>query len=172
MLLFPIGEAANPGPRISRGSEFCIGCCNTSGLVGKAHLFDQQMHTGDVWYATETHLTQMGMTQFRAGLRQVGSKFKYCVGGSPVPHRSSKSISGLWRGVGVISKFPSRAMPHQWPDVVHQSCRVGAFATLVNDLWIQAGVMYGVCEGPQHPNYLAHNEELLKAVVTQVAYVW
>lgn len=133
MFLFPIGEATNPGPCGSRGDEFSLGCCNTSGLVGKAHIFHQNMDHGDLWLASETHPSHTAMQRFRSGLAQVRSPFKFCVGGHPVPLRGDRTITGIWRGVAAISKFPTRGVPHQWDAELHRSCRLGIFASLIND---------------------------------------
>eukprot|EP00438_Fugacium_kawagutii_P032583 Skav236449 [mRNA] locus=scaffold1758:16283:20872:+ [translate_table: standard] len=108
------------------------------------------------------------MTQFRAGLASSKSSYRYVVGGHPVPLRSDRTHTGLWRGVAALSPWPTRAAPFGWNDNVHRSSRVGHFSTLVRDLWISTGILYGVCEGPQHPDYLDQNDCLLDALATQV----
>lgn len=157
-----IGEAANPGP------QFRIGCFNPSGLVAKGHIVHQSMNKCDILYASETHLSQRAMTPFKASLRHCKSNFQYVVGGHPVPVRHDRSLTGQWRGVAVIAKHPSRAVPAGWSSDIQKSCRVGHFSTLIHGIWVTAGVLYGECEGSQHPQYLETNDALLHAVATQV----
>lgn len=157
-----IGEASHPGP------PFQVSCFNPSGLVGKAHLVHHNMGDSDLLLASETHLSHRAMTSFRSGLRHAKSPFHYCVGGHPVPVRHDRSLTGIWRGVAAIAKHPTRATPAGWSTEMHRSCRVGHFCTLLHDMWITSGVLYGECEGPQHPQYLDTNDALLQAVANQV----
>eukprot|EP00438_Fugacium_kawagutii_P031058 Skav236760 [mRNA] locus=scaffold3662:70570:73518:+ [translate_table: standard] len=121
-----------------------------------------------MWLASETHLTPAALTQFRSGLKQQRSKFQYTIGGHPVPSRSVRTATGVWRGVACISSKPTRALPHLWSEAVHASSRLGVFSTLINDMWITAGIMYGECESSQHPHYCEHNDQMLRELVIQV----
>ena len=50
LVQFPVGEAANPGPGANVvDSHFAVGCCNPTGLGGKAATFAALMKHGDIW---------------------------------------------------------------------------------------------------------------------------
>ena len=84
------------------------------------------------------------------------SEFKYCVGGYPTPPRPRSEVAGTYKGVALISKHVSRAVPMDWSEVVWQSSRANVTATFVNNHWLTAGTIYGEPEGPLHPNFQAH----------------
>ena len=165
-----VGEARHPGPNRPKENEFCLGAFNPSGLTGKIQVINEYLSHGDLWGVTETHLAAPTLTKFRKSLRLTDSQFRYCIGGHPVPHRHGSATAGGWRGVAILSKHPTRPVPTSWPSEVKQSCRVQVAATLLNDLWVTTGVLYGETPGPGHPNCLAHNQVLLKHLVQQVAY--
>ena len=166
------GEAAHPGPHVEapEGHRFSIGACNPSGLPNKAMVVQEQMNDVDLWLVSETHLSEMAMHRFKQSLRCANSDFKYCIGGHPVAKRHHSKLAGQWNGVAVLSKFPTRAIPHSWSSMIHQSSRVQITSTLLHNLWVTAGVIYGESIGPTHPNHVHHNEMLVRAVASQIAY--
>lgn len=61
ILLFRVWEAANPGPKSHRAETWSFGTFNPCGLTSK---YDQVSHLpGQVWVASETHLTKHGVDQ-------------------------------------------------------------------------------------------------------------
>lgn len=92
-----VGEASNPGP-----SSFVVGAINPTGLLGKAdHIAALQP---GVYGISETHLSSLGVRQFRRELQshRVPAKF---LSSQPAPLiRSSMGvIGGKSTGVGFIS---------------------------------------------------------------------
>ena len=160
-----VGEATNPGPL---KSDFVLGAFNPSGLRGKSPYIVSHLSHGDIWAVSETHLCHQGVQDFRSGLLFANSPYKYCVTGYPVPAQSSRTHQGQWKGVAVLSKYPSRALPMQGPSEVFQSSRALVTTTLVDDIWIVGGVVYGEPDGHLYPQHMQHNELLLSTVVGQV----
>ncbi len=99
-----IGEAANPGP-----DQWNLGVFNPSGLNAKLDQISF-MH-GDIWMGCETHLTKVGISKFRRGLRALKAPFRYFVHGAPCPPRGDSQV-GSFTGVSVVSRFPARPLPH------------------------------------------------------------
>ena len=167
-----LGEAANPGPDVTEQSpsDFCIGSFNPSGLPNKAMVIQEHLCHGHLWLISETHLSDQAMHRFRQSLQCAQSPYKFCVGGHPVAKRHQSKLAGQWNGVAALAKVPTRAVPHQWSNQVHMSSRIQVVASLINDLWVTSGILYGETIGPTHPNHLGHNELLLKALVNQVCF--
>ena len=164
-----IGEAANPGPPADRVQhEFCIGAFNPSGLAHKATYVSEFLSHGDIWLVSETHLTEKAVRSFRDEMKFAGSSHKFCIGGHPVPPRHDSQIAGQWRGVATLAKHPTKAVPHEWNDFLHRSSRLQVTTTLMFDMWITCGTIYGETCGPDHPLYLQNNERLLKAMTEQI----
>lgn len=160
-----VGEASNPGPKCS---SFVLGAFNPSGLRGKSPYLVSQLAFGDIWAISETHLCHHGVQEFRSGLAFAGSPYKYCVTGHPVPAQASRTHQGQWKGVALLSKFPSRALPMYGPKEVFQSSRALVTTTLVDDVWLTGAVVYGEPDGHLYPNQMQHNELLLNTVASQV----
>jgi len=161
-----LGEASNPGP-LDDGS-FVIGAFNPSGLPGKAPYVAAHLTHGDIWAVSETHLCKKGHNDFKAGLRFAQSPYKYFVSGHHVPGNTSKTHHGQWKGVALLSKHPTRALPIHGPVEVYESSRALVTATLLDEVWITGGVVYGEPDGHLYPHHQQHNEFLLQAVVSQV----
>lgn len=161
-----VGEASNPGP--TNSSTFTLGAFNPSGLCGKAPYVVSQLSDGDLWAISETHLTRKGFHDFQAGLRFAGSDFKYCVTGNHVPDPGSKTHHGQWKGVAMLSKFPTRALQMHGPPSVFESSRTLVSSTLVADPWVTGGVVYGEPDSHLYPQHMSHNEFLLQSVISQV----
>ena len=166
MLICRIGEAANPGP--STKSNFAIGVFNPSGLPGKAPYLVSQLAQGDIWAVSETHLSSQAMSQFCASMRFAKSPYKYVIGGHPVPAQTDRTQHASWRGVALISKFPSREVPTHLPEDVRHSSRALITTSLVQDTWITGGLVYGEPESSAYPFRKTNNERLLHEVVNHV----
>ena len=167
-LLCRVGEATNPGPA---NSQFILGAFNPSGLKGKGPYIVSQLAEGDLWAISETHLCSQSLQAFRASLHFANSQFKYCVAGHPVPAQENRVFHEAWRGVAVLSKFPTRAVPHQMPPGIFESARTLITTTLMHDVWITGGVVYGEPESNSYPQQKIHNEEMLHHVANQVCHL-
>ena len=167
-LMCRMGEATNPGPN---ESNFVLGAFNPSGLKGKAPYIVSQLAQGDIWAISETHLCGQSLQQFRAGLHFAKSPHRYCISGHPVPSQHSRKFHAAWRGVAVLSKFPSREVPTNLPREIKESARTLITTTLVNDYWVTGGVVYGEPESSSYPQQKIHNEELLHHVASQVCHL-
>ena len=166
-----VGEAQHPGPNhnVSRRQHaFCIGCFNPSGLAGKAQVINEYLSDVDIWSISETHLTTKSLSSFRRGLVTSKSPFRYLTAGFPVPVRAHSVTSGAWKGVAVLSKHPTRAVPVGWDaDIIHSS-RALVTATYLANMWVTCGTVYGESAGTWHPNHLHNTNQVLHAVATQV----
>ena len=172
--LLRVGEASHPGPSDTvddQDSQFVLGCCNPSGLGGKASYVSSQMSYGDCWTFSETHLSSRAMHSFRSTLQFERSPYKYVVGGHPVAPRNNSDAVGAWKGVALLSKFPSREIPASWGPDVAKSSRALLAASFVHQRWISFGIMYGEPEGPAHPKYKQHNDALLTAIASHIGYL-
>lgn len=167
LLLFGcrVGEASNPGPPTA--DDFVLGAFNPSGLRGKAPFLVSHLAHGDFWAVTETHMCQQGIKDFRAGLRFAQSQFK-CIAGHPVPAQRSKTHQGQWKGVALLSKFPSRTLPIHGPPGIFESSRAMVVASLVHDVWITGGIVYGEPDSQLYPQHESNNQLLLHTIVSQV----
>ena len=156
------GEASNPGPTIA--------VMNPTGLMGKAPVLAEMQ--ADIIGVSETHLSAEGITQFKRELH-FNSPGLLVSHGWPAPKRSNNigAIGGRPRGVGFVSKYPSRAHVPSWPDEVHKEARLQVTSFNVGNQWITGGVAYGYAELPQTiPTKQATNELLAylsEAVVHQ-----
>ena len=104
----------------------------------------------------------------RNSLRITQSDFKYIACGYPVPIRLHWASSGGWKGVAALSKHPTRAQPVGWDDGIKHSSRALVTSSLVQNMWITAGTIYGETAGTWHPHQLQKNNRLLSAVATHV----
>ena len=159
-----VGEASNPGPA---ADTFTIGAFNPSGLRGKAPFVVSHCSHGDWWAISETHLCQQSAKSFRAGLQFAQSSFSSFCPGHPVPANMSKQ-SGTWKGVAVLSRYPTKAVPMHGDPAIFQSSRAMISASLIHDVWLTGGVVYGEPDGHLYPQHRMHNEALLQAVVSHV----
>ena len=160
---FRFGEALNPGP--NSPEEWHFGVFNPSGLCSKT---DQLVHMpGDIWVASETHLTRSGVVKLRSGLRSLQSHYRYLVPGHPCDMRSSSDV-GVYSGVAMISKFPSRPLPHDFSPDSFQLSRIQIAGVQVAGQWIQVGMLYGMPKGKTHRNALFQTEILLEQLVERV----
>ena len=126
-----IGEALNPGPISDETSEdhFVLGTFNPSGLRNKLPYISSQLAYGDVWHVSETHFTGQDAQVFRKSLACSDTCFKYFVSGHPVAPK--KVCSQSWKGVGVLSRHPTRGLPVSWPKHLVESSRGLVSTTLM-----------------------------------------
>ena len=165
-----IGEAFNPGPSpVDFASEFVLGISNPTGLRNKAPYIASHMAYGDLWLFSETHLCTRELQAFNAGLKFARSPFQPMIGGFPVP--DSPDNTGKWKGVSALSRTPVRPIPHDWDLAICRSSRALAFTTLIDDLWLTGGVVYGEPDSKMYPDRLANTEALLQAVVATVGFM-
>ena len=167
-VLFRIDEASNPGPE---DSNFVLCAFNPSGLKGKAPYIVSQLAQGDIWAVTETHLCSQSLSTFRSALHFAQSPFRYFVGGHPVPAQNNRVFHAAWRGVGVLSKFPTREVPTQIPAELCASSRLLITTTLVHDCWVTGGTVYGEPESSSYPQAKQNNESLLHHVAGHVCHL-
>ena len=158
-----IGEAAVPGPEVP---VWKLGVCNPSGLMNKGHLLDSHV---DCWVVCETHLSAVSYRNFRSGLRAEGSEFRWMVPGAHVPCRSTVSSIGAWSGVAVVSQWPSRSVPFDWPCEVHASSRILCATSFIHDMWVTGVTVYGTPTGPTHPRARSTTNQLLLHAVNRIA---
>ena len=166
-LLCRVGEATNPGPG---DASLTLGAFNPSGLKGKGPCIVSQLE-GDLWAISETHLCLQSLHAFRSSLRFAGNKYQYCIAGHPVPAQDNRVFHAAWRGVAVLSKFPTRAVPHQMPPGIFESSRTLITTTLLHGFWITGGVVYGEPDSCNYPQQKVHNEELIHHVANQVCHL-
>jgi ribonuclease HI len=165
-----IGEASNPGPpNANFAADFVLGIANPTGLRNKGPYVASQMAHGDVWMFSETHLSSRELQVFNTSLKFSRSPFKPMLGGFPVPDTSDNA--GCWKGVGVLSRTPVRQIPQDWAPAISRSSRAMVFTTLVDDLWLTGGVVYGEPDSKLYPSRLENNEALLQAVVSTVGFL-
>ena len=160
LALWGVGEAYTPGP------EFTIGVANMNGLHNKAFGFADSVI--DTWILSETHLTKGGIQTFQSNLRQAKAPYKSFIHGCPVASRSTVSDIGQWSGVGVLSTFPSRRLPHSWPAVAYNSGRLLCSGFCAKGVWISGVTLYGTPTGPTHVNGKKVTDELLSLALDRV----
>ncbi len=158
-----IGEAQHPGPGSS--VEWQFGIFNPSGLCSKT---DQVVHMpGEIWVASETHLTQSGVVKLRTGLKALRSHYRYVVPGAPCLQRSSTDV-GIFSGVAMISAHPARPLPHGFCQDSFRSSRIQVAGVQVADQWVHVGMLYGVPKGQTHCQALFQTEVLLEQLVDRI----
>lgn len=147
-----LGEALVPGPTWS------LAVINPAGLPGKAHLLSQ---FGDVNLVSETHLSSQGFRAFKGDLGHEKSSVRWCLAGKHVQPRSTSSNHGNWGGVGIFSRYPTRALPNAFSPTAIGSSRLVCGTTCIGKFWISGIVMYGVPKGPTHPKARLNTDSLL-----------
>ena len=157
-----IGEARKPGPSCPDQMDFrwSVGCCNPSGLHGKQRLVHDL--DADILAISETHLTARGRDVFRSGMCGLSSGPVSLVTGAPLESRVGGSDAGIFSGVAVLSKHPSRALSMEWPEDVFETGRLQFCTTFVRSVWITGAVCYGYPTGKLHVNARERTESLLQ----------
>lgn len=158
-----IGEALHPGP--PPGSTWTLGIANPSGLNGK---LDQVNHLpGDAWIFSETQLSQRGVSAFAKGLKMLQSPWRYMVAGAPCVSRA-RTDTGTHAGVMLVSRFPSRALPHNFASDVYASARVQVVGMAVADTWVTVGMLYGVPCNAHHKQARYQTDAMLSDLVDRI----
>lgn len=165
MACIRIGEASHPGPSEATEHPFFLGTFNPSGLRNKAQFVSSHLSFGDIWSVSETHLSRSDLVDFRKGLHFADSPLKYCIGGSPVTHAHA------WKGVAVISQHPTRALPHEWPTEIANSSRALVTTTLLDDVWVHVGTVYGEPDAHLYPNHKRNNDLLIHHVASRICHL-
>ena len=165
LCLWRVGEAYTPGP------EFTVGVANLNGLHNKAFGFaaDSDVHT---WILSETHLTKGGIISFQSNLRQAKAPYKAFIHGCPVAARSDVSDIGQWSGVGVLSMFPSRRLPHSWPSVAYGSGRLVCSGFCAHGVWVSGVTVYGTPTGHTHVQGRSVANDLLSLALDRVLQLY
>lgn len=166
-LMCRVGEATNPGP----GKSFVLGTFNPSGLKGKAPFIVSQLAHGDIWAITETHLCSQTLQTFRASLHFAQSPWKYCVAGHPVLAQSNRVFHSSWKGVAILANCPTREVPTAMPIEVTASSRALVTTSLIHDIWVTGGTIYGEPESSMYPSQKQNNEVLLHHVASHVCHL-
>ena len=171
-----VGEATNPGPvfmpkcdenlQILDSNSWSCGVFNPSGANARVDILANL--PGQVWFGSETHLTNHGVSKVRKGLKALASKYKYFVPGFPCEHRSDSGV-GNFSGVCAMSTFPCRPLPNSFEPELYRTARLQVVGLQIKNLWIQAGVAYGFPTGYTHHQPQHQTEILLDALVTRVA---
>ena len=158
-----VGEASHPGPQ-----SFVIGAINPTGLLGKAnHIAALQP---GVYGISETHLSSLGVRQFRREMQSHRIAAKY-LSSKPAPLiRSSVGvIGGKCTGVGFVSHHPGRNLPVTWPEELHQEARTHVAGFCIQGTWIKVGVVYGYAHRPTNVATQSKTDQLLSLVVDRIA---
>ena len=161
--LVRVGEASRPGPQTP--STWTMGIANPSGLNGK---LDQINHLeGDSWILSETQLSQQGISSFVKGLKMLRSPWKSVVPGAPSPTRQ-RTDTGTHTGVMFLSKYPARALPHNFDKVAYESARIQVAGMSVANVWVTVGLLYGIPENAHHKQARYQTDSFLAEVVDRV----
>ena len=164
LLFLRVGEASHPGP--AAVDPWCLGVCNPSGLNGKV---DQVAHLGgDVWMMSETHLSQHGFSRFKKGLHALATPWKYAVPGAPCQVKG-ESVTGNHTGVLLLSRFPARAVPHQFDLDLYASARLQVAGVVVQGEWVTVGMLYGIPCNANHKQAKFQTKSMLAELVDRVA---
>ena len=157
---FRLGEAKTPGP--------VIGTFNPSGLSGKCGEVNQLPKPG-LWGFQESHLTGAGITKFKKELKWSQST-KNFVHGAPAKPKSNAaaSIGGKQTGVGFITDFPIRSIPHEWDPETYDLARCHTAAAFVQDQWITSGTVYGFADRAWTVEVQQHTNGLLDKLTSQI----
>ena len=165
LCFFRCGEAKNPGPIQNHQEQWKFGIFNPSGLNSKLDQVGEM--EGEVWVASETHLTAQGLRWFKNGLKASKSRFQYVVGGFPCKPQTHTDI-GNYSGVAAIASVPLRALPHQFTPELFKLSRSQVVGFAIGPLWIQAGIVYGFPDSSQHKERTFQTECILAEVVMRV----
>ena len=164
ILSFRFGEAAHPGPATH---DFTVGAVNPTGLLGKVSQLEQLPH--GIFGVSESHLTPLGIQQFRRELAMHKSTRRYLTC-DPAPYRKEApgAIGGKHTGVGVLTSFPGRNLPVDWPESLRDEARMHVAAINVHQHWLKVGTCYGYAHRPFNLETRAKTDHLLSLVVSRI----
>ena len=162
ILSFRFGEAIHPGP------NFTFGTLNPSGLMGKANLLS--FLPQGCFGVCESHLSRLGTQQFRNELKAHQSQFNF-VSTAPAPliRQAVGVIGGKCTGVGLLSSFPARNLPCNFPENIQHEARVQATAVCIHGTWIKLGICYGYAQSHNSQATKQKTDDLLGLIVKRVA---
>ena len=161
------GEARHPGPSESPG--VVVGTFNATGLLGKSKLVEE-LPPG-LWGATETHLSKPGLAQFRKELQFCRTKQRFLTTSvAPLLSDSLGSVGGKATGVGLLSSYPCRNLPCQWPLDLQETARVHASAACIQNSWIRIGTFYGYAKCPKNKTTQSQSDLLLELLTDRIVH--
>ena len=162
ILSFSFGEAIHPGP------SFTLGTLNPTGLLGKADLINSLPQ--GCFGVCETHLSRLGTHQFRNELKAHQSQFRF-VSTAPAPliREAVGVIGGKSTGVGILSTFPARNLPCDFPDKIQHQARIQATAVCIFGTWIKLGICYGYAHCHNSNATKQKTDDLLGLIVNRIA---
>lgn len=164
ILSFRFGEAAHPGPDTH---DFTVGAVNPTGLLGKVGPLEQLPH--GVFGVCESHLTPLGIQQFRRELTVRKSKRRFLTSdAAPYLKVAPGSIGGKHTGVGVLTSFPGRNLPVDWPESLRDEARMHVAAINIQQNWLKIGTCYGYAHRPFNLETRARTDKLLSCVVSRI----
>ena len=166
MFCLRVGEAQNPGP-------FTIGAANPTGVLGKAHMFQEMPGQGGprIWGLSETHLTQPGFQKLQVELNQQKDKWRFIHGEAAPPLSTSVgTIGGKATGVGILTDCPARPLAGQWPQDAWKTGRLQACAVHVQQHWVKAGVFYGYAKDAHTKATKDHSDALLSNLTDRIVF--
>lgn len=165
-----VGEASVPGPDSSScGSHertFQIGVCNPNGLVDKAMFFTDMEE--DLWCVSETHLSQAGRRSFLKMMQRHAKQYTSFQFGHDVLPRSEVSDVGRWTGVGVLSRWPTCRLDHDWSPLLHATGRICVNTSFIHGHWISGCVIYAPPTGQTHGNAKQTADAILRVGLDRV----
>lgn len=98
----------------------------------------------------------------------IDSQYKWLVHGHEVQPRSQVSDVGKWAGVAAMSKWPTRALTHDWDPCMHATGRIVATTSYIAHTWVSGVTIYGTPVGPTHPGARETTEALIFAATRLV----
>eukprot|EP00438_Fugacium_kawagutii_P031486 Skav235040 [mRNA] locus=scaffold287:261784:267003:- [translate_table: standard] len=167
-----VGEASHPGPNQTMQS-YVIGCANSTGLLGKAHVASRlpgmHEHTG-LWGFSETHLTKRGCEQFQRDLHFATQGKASLLAGHPADYLSQNtgSIGGDSKGVGFMASFPGRPLTHDWEEGIFESARLQVAAYQICNIWCKCGLAYGFAFNSHTAKTKKQTNTLLASLSTRI----
>ena len=164
-ILYPIGEACNPGPSNGQANNWEFGIFNPSGLSNKTNLVANM--DGEIWGCSETHLTKHGVSQLKTGLKALKSPYKFVLAGHPAETKTTADV-GTYTGVLLLSKHPARALMHDVPKDLYDTGRLQFSGVYVQGLWVQIGTVYGFPIGSNHAHHRYQTDLLLEAAIDRI----
>lgn len=162
ILSFRYGEAIHPGP------NYTFGTINPNGLMGKAKMLN--FLPQGCFGVCESHLSRLGTQQFRNELRIHKSQFSF-VSTAPAPliRQAVGVIGGKCTGVGLLSSFPARNLPCDFPEQIQHEARLQASAVCIHGTWIKLGICYGYAHCHNSHATRQKTDDLLGLLVQRVA---
>ena len=166
--LFRVGEALHPGP--ANPDNHVIGTFNPTGALQKAELF-KDLPTPGLWGVCETHLSKPGFQKFQQELKYAHPGAKFVPGAAAeLVSQTIGSIGGKHTGVGILSDWPTRALPTQWSDEHWSTSRIQVGTSLITSQWVKLGVVYGYAANNYNRATMDRTDELLHLMTERIVY--